>query len=223
MSNRYDLLFSDLKGTQMYVDFIKKHAKGKHWLEFASGTGDLLYYLNQDYDVLGVDLDEEMIQFALEKYPELSGKLVQGNFLTYQNENRFDTLICVGDSLNYTDNSDELHQFVEVASTLSDHIIVDFHHPYRLEEFKDTYYEEGSTDAFDYAYQIEVYEDRLIHTINYLNGQMEQVFQWVFNPLELITLFENKGYHTEIFSDFEYEGITNEGEKIMCIFTKEEI
>lgn len=220
MNNTYDLLFSDLEGSKTYELFIKKHAKGKSLLEFASGTGDLLNLLDQTYDVMGVDLDESMLQSAIEKYPQLKNKMKVGNFLNYQNTKTYDTVICVGDSLNYMDDLDEMDQFVEVSSALSDLIIVDFHHPYRLSEFEEPYFEEGSIDDFDYAYQIEKHEDRLIHTINYLDGRLEQVYQWVFKPEDLISRFKAKGYTSQIFTDFEHQGILEEGEKIMCIFSK---
>lgn len=221
MDNRYDALFSDIEGTHMYLEFLKKHISGKNILEFACGTSDLLNLLDQDYNVLGLDIDPKMIDTALEKYPKLKGKIKVGNFLDYREENRYDTLICVGDSLNYMDNLDELDQFVETAVSLSDTIIVDFHHPYRLIEFEEGYFEEGSHDTFDYSYMIEVSDDRLVHTINYLNGTYENVLQWVFKPQDIIERFEAKGYTSLIFSDFDQPGIIEEAEKVMCIFKKE--
>lgn len=220
MSNRYDLLFGDLKGTEKYYEFITKHIQGKNILEFASGTGDLLNLLNKDYEVHGIDIDEIMIEHAIQKYPSLKHKFTIGNFLDYTSDKTYDTLICVGDSLNYMHDEKELTSFVKTASALSDHIIVDFHHPYRLIEFEEPYFEEGSFDEFDYAYQIQIEEDYLIHTINYLNGQFEQVVQWIFKPNSLIQQFEKRGYESDIYTDFDTPGISEEGEKVMIIFSK---
>lgn len=220
MSNRYDLLFGDLKGTEKYYDFVSKHIKGNKILEFASGTGDLLQLLDKEYDVVGVDIDEAMIDSALKKYPTLKDKLKIGNFLDYKTDETYDTVICVGDSLNYMHDEEELKQFVTTASKLSDHIIVDFHHPYRLTEFEEPYFEEGSFESFDYAYQIQIEEDYLVHTINYLDGQFEQVIQWVFEPKTLIQEFEKLGYESQLFTDFDTQGIQQEGEKVMAIFSK---
>lgn len=223
MNNTYDVLFSDLEGTKMYFDFLVKHIKGKHLLEFASGTADLLHLLNQDYDVLGIDIDASMLKKAEDKYPELKDKMALGSFLDYKDEKNYDTVICVGDSLNYMASLDDLDQFVETTTNLSNHIIVDFHHPYRLIEFEEPYFEEGSTEFFDYAYQIEVYEDTLIHTINYLNGQIKQVYQWVFKPEDIIQRFKDKGYSATVYTDFDELGILDEGEKLMIIFSKEQL
>lgn len=220
MNNTYDLLFADLEGTQMYAEFLKKHIQGTKIIEFACGTADLLHILNQDYDVLGVDIDETMLEKAIVKYPELKDKIVKGSFLDFSSKTSYDTLVCVGDSLNYMESLEEMDAFVETAAKLSQTIIVDVHHPYRLIEFEEPYYEEGRLKEFDYAYQIECDQDRLVHTINYLNGQIEQVHQWVFDPFELINRFSDYDYEVEIYTDFDISGILEEGEKIMLIFSK---
>lgn len=220
VNNVYDLLFSDLEGTKLYDKFLKKHIQGQSVLEFASGTGDLLNLLDQKYDVLGVDIDEEMISKAILKYPHLKSKMVLGDFMHFEDTKRYDTCVCVGDSLNYMTTFEDMDAFVKTSSALSDHIIVDFHHPYRLEEFDIPYYEEGTVEDLDYAYQIEKDDDHLVHTINFLDGHFEQVIQWVFMPETLIERFENKGYQAYVFTDFDNEGILKEGEKIMVVFSK---
>ena len=223
MRTYYDALFGDIEGTKLYNSFLRKHLIGKSVLEFACGTGDLMNLLSLDYDIKGIDIDSSMISKAVEKYPNLKDKIVLGNFLDYEDLNVYDSLVCVGDSLNYLQDLDELSAFVDTASKLSNHIIVDFHHPYRLVEFQDDYYEEGSTEGFDYSYLIEVYEDSLIHTINFLDGTYDTVLQWVFEPGLLIELFSKKGYSVELFTDFDTEGISSEGEKVMAIFHKESL
>lgn len=220
MTEYYDLLFSDLEGTALYFDFVNKHINGTRIIEMACGTGDLLSRLNEVYDVVGVDLDVQMLDKALEKYPKLKGKLFQGDFLNFQSDQRFDTLICVGDSLNYISNYQELKSFVSNATKLSDNIIVDMHHPYRLIEFSDGYYEEGKTDSFDYSYLIDVNDDFLVHQINLLDGTFDTVVQWVFDPSKLITMFEDEGYQVSIFTDFDLEWYHQMGEKIMMIAKK---
>ncbi|HLV49621.1 MAG TPA: class I SAM-dependent methyltransferase [Erysipelothrix sp.] len=220
MSAYYDLLFSDLEGTALYFDFVKKHIDGTRIIEMACGTGDLLSLLSKEYDVVGVDLDVKMLDVALKKYPELEGKLFQGDFLNFQTEQRFDTLICTGDSLNYINNMNELESFVRNVVKLSDTVIVDMHHPFRLIEFREGYYEEGRTDSFDYSYLIDVSDDFLVHQINLLDGTFDTVVQWVFDPLKLKSLFENEGYQVHVFTDFDLEGYHQTGEKIMMIAKK---
>lgn len=222
MRNYYDALFADMEGTKLYADFLLKHLEGTSVIELASGTADLMNLLNEKFDYKGVDIDANMIESAVLKYPHLKSSIIEGNFLNYREDKRYDSLVCVGDSLNYLQNKDELSQFVETAVLLSDHIIVDFHHPYRLKEFEDSYFEEGSTDNFDYLYNIEVYEDKLVHTINFLDGTFDTVVQWVFKPKDIFDLFAKFGYRAKVYTDFDDEGILDEGEKLMVIFNRGE-
>lgn len=216
----YDDLFSDLQGTQLYYEFIASHLKGHSILEFACGSGDLLNLFSKDYEIKGIDLDQSMLDKAVSKYPNLKDFVKQGNFLDYQDK-QYDTLVCVGDSLNYMLDINDLEKFVENAVKLSNYIIVDCHHPYRLIEFETPYFEEGSTENFDYAYLITANDQYLQHQINFLDGQVETIVQWVFQPTTLMDMFKNRGYNVKVYTDFEYEGISDEGEKVFMIFERE--
>lgn len=220
MRTYYDALFSDLEGTKQYEQFLRKHIDGTHILEFACGTGDLLNLLSDYYNVFGLDLDSSMLETCLQKYPHLKDKVMLGNFLNYRSDTRYDTLICVGDSLNYMEDEVEMDAFVNTAASLSDTIIVDFHHPYRLTEFESEYYEEGSTEEFDYQYVIQVHDSNLVHTINFLDGTYDTVVQWVFEPTLLIGKFEKLCYIPTIYTDFDVPEIAVEGEKIMIVFRR---
>lgn len=220
MIDYYDTLFADMEGTRQYYAFVKKHVKGTSLLEFACGTGDLLNLLSKDFEVRGIDLDDKMLNQCKNKYPNLIDKVSIGNFLNYQPHDKVDTLICVGDSLNYLLVSEDLIQFVENASQISDHIILDMHHPHRLIEFETPYFEEGATDAFDYVYTIEKNEDYLMHQINFLDGTFDAVTQWVFDVDDFRKRFEDKGYDVKVYTDFDIEDTQLMGEKLMMICSR---
>lgn len=223
MIDYYDVLFADLEGTELYFEFLNSHIKGHNILEFACGTGDLLNRLSSEYQVTGIDISEDMIDILKIKYPHLADKVHVGDFLSHRSNVKYDSVICVGDSLNYILDEEDLKRFVETSTRLSDTIIVDFHHPYRINEFNEGYFEEGSTDSFDYNYIIELDGDYLIHTINFLDGNFEQVSQWVFKPNQLIELFEKQGYLVKIYTDFDFPGLLDEGEKVFCVFERKSI
>lgn len=220
MINYYDALFFDPAGLKKYSDFVLKHAKEGRLIELASGTGDMLNLLQNTMMVTGVDIDPAMIEATKVKYPDLKATLVVGDFRNYNDGSRYDTAICVGDSTNYVNDAQELEALVDTLTTLSNTVIVDCHHPHRLKEFADDYYEEGSTDTFDYAYQIEVEGDHLVHIINFLDGTFDTIYQWVFDPKLLISLFEAKGYYVQAFTDYETKGVLPEGEKVVMVARK---
>lgn len=213
----YDVLFTQKEGLEIYTKYVQDHILEGSVIEMASGTGDLLNTLSLEHDVLGVDLDPEMKTATIEKYPHLEEFFHIGDFTSYKSDRTFDNLVCIGDSLNYILNKDDLQAFVDTASDLSDHLILDMHHPYRLIEFEDGFYEEGSTETFDYAYQIDREDDYLMHIINFLDGSFEAIQQWVFHPNVLIEMLNEKGYKLSVLSDFEEGEILEEGEKVRII------
>ncbi|WP_159648499.1 class I SAM-dependent methyltransferase [Erysipelothrix aquatica] len=221
MKSYYDALFYDPKGAKRYYDFVNNHAVGPRVIEFACGTGDIMKMLSPDFEVVGVDIDPEMIEIAHQKYPELKDVTTVGDFLDYTPETPFDTAFCIGDSTNYILTPEDLERFIETMTNTSNHLIVDCHHPHRLNEFADDYYEEGSTDEFDYAYQIEVNEEHLVHVINFLDGTFDAIYQWVFDPKLLIDGFEKRGYKVTVYTDYIHKGFLPEGEKIVLVATKE--
>lgn len=220
MINYYDALFFDEQGLKTYSDFVLKHAKGDTLIEMACGTGDMLNLLQDKFEVTGVDIDPTMIETTVHKYPDLKAELLVGDFRNFNNGKRYDTAVCVGDSTNYINDKADLQRFVDTMTRLSDVIILDCHHPHRLKEFADDYLEEGSTDEFDYAYQIEVDGNHLVHVINFLDGTFDTIYQWVFDPKDLVKMLEDKGYYVQMFTDYTTKGYQAEGEKIVMLAKK---
>ena len=220
----YDQLFADVSGSQSYFDWIQSLILGdKTMLEMACGTGDLLSLLSKKHDIKGFDLDPVMVKKAKEKYPELEDNFYVDDFLNPDTGTHYDSLVCINDSLNYILNQEDLEKFVNASSKLANEMFLDSHHPYRLIEFKDGYLEEGSTDEFDYSYQITQENDFLIHIINFLDGNFDSVFQWVFDPEILVSLYKDKGYQVDVYTDFIKKGISEQGEKLMYHVYKEEL
>lgn len=220
----YDQIFGDQSGSQKYSTWIESlNNQSQNIIEMACGTGDLLSLLSKNHKVSGFDLDPIMIEKAKEKYPTLSDNFYIDNFLNPKTIEPYDSIVCINDSLNYILNQEDLEEFVESSVKFADEMFLDSHHPYRLEEFKEGYLEEGSTDDFDYSYQITRDEDFLIHIINFMDGNYDSVFQWVFDPLILCELFKAKGYQVDVFTDFDKSGISNKGEKVMYHVYKEDV
>ncbi|CAM3580205.1 bifunctional 2-polyprenyl-6-hydroxyphenol methylase/3-demethylubiquinol 3-O-methyltransferase UbiG [Erysipelothrix urinaevulpis] len=222
MKSYYDELFQDLDGTHQYFQWIESKIKDTDSIiELACGTGDLLNLFSKR-DVLGFDLEASSIQTAIEKYPGLQDKVYVGDFLKKEHPHKKDVGICINDSLNYIQTIEDLERFVDVSLLLADELFLDSHHPYRLIEFEDGYLEEGQTASFDYSYQIMSEDNFLVHIINFLDGRFDSVFQWVFDPMVLKALYEAKGYTVDLFTDFDTQGVSEEGEKVMYHIYKEE-
>ncbi len=220
MKTYYDKLFTQENGIKLYADYVFKYLKDGSVLELACGSGDLLNLMSENHEVLGVDLDPEMLKQTAIKFPMLKDKIVMHDFLTFKSDKKYDNLVCIGDSLNYILSEEDLIQFLDNAGNLSDHLILDSHHPARLLEFQDGYYEEGSTDTFDYAYEISCEDEYLLHVINFLDGHYDVINQWVFDPNIVIKHLKSLGYDVTVLNDFTEGDIHKEGEKVRYVATR---
>lgn len=214
----YDQLLGDEAGTQCYASFILEHRRGDSLLELACGSGDLLIALRRQFArIQGIDLSPEMIALAQQKG---LNTVAVGNMLDYQSA-PYDMVVCVGDSLNYLTESRDVEHFVEHSVQLAkQRIIVDLHHPDRLQEFASGYLEEGEIDQLQYAWQISVAGDRLIHQFQFYQPTLirDLVVQRIY-PIEwVVSLYEAAGCTVEVFPGFETSG---RHEKVILVIDKE--
>lgn len=220
LSQVYDEILGDKEGTLQYADFINRYRVKGPLLECACGSGDLLSLLSQsDDDVIGIDLDEQMIQVAKKKY---SLNVQKQNMLDLSGLNNFSTIVCVGDSLNYLSSIEDVRTFF---SEVFDHLtqdgvfIFDTHTLDRLVEFQEEYIEEGFFSLGQYQWSILSSNQHLVHRfVFYLDDQIhiENVIQQVYNPRVIIELLNSFDVNIDIFTDFDTKGIQN-GEKLFFI------
>ncbi|KAF5072451.1 dTDP-3-amino-3,6-dideoxy-alpha-D-glucopyranose N,N-dimethyltransferase [anaerobic digester metagenome] len=111
----YDLIYQwmDYPGE---VEFIEKMVDlyqgsgGNDLLDVACGTGNHAQYLTNSFQVVGLDLNLEMMEIANEKVPEM--ELIQGNMKEMNLEKDFDVIICLFSSINYHTNLRELESTI---------------------------------------------------------------------------------------------------------------
>lgn len=80
-----------------YIQEFTPHAKKV--LELACGSGSVLTFLAEKYEVHGLDLSEWMLQIAREKIP--NAKLYHQNMVDFEIDEKFDVILCVFDSINH--------------------------------------------------------------------------------------------------------------------------
>ena len=111
----YDLLYS-AKKYDLEVNYleklIKKHCpNAKEILDLGCGTGTHdFYFAKKGYDVVGIDLSENMISIAKDKQDELGLNKIsfhQGDLRTVDLNRQFDVVVSLFHVMNYlTSNSD---------------------------------------------------------------------------------------------------------------------
>ncbi|HXW83079.1 MAG TPA: class I SAM-dependent methyltransferase [Candidatus Binataceae bacterium] len=112
----YDAIYSFKnyeKETQRLVELIRerKRAPGVQLLDVACGTGSHAGFLRQHYEVQGLDLDQNMLEIARARFPEI--RFHHGNMLDFDLGRTFDVVACLFSSIGYLKSSTELERTIE--------------------------------------------------------------------------------------------------------------
>jgi len=97
----YDFMMGEPKGkVQLIQKLIKKHKlNAQTVLEIACGTGAILKLMENDYEVNGLDLSEDMLNIAKKKVRK--GKFYHDDMTSFSLNKKFDVILCIYDSLNH--------------------------------------------------------------------------------------------------------------------------
>lgn len=109
----YDLIYKwmDYKGEADFVKMIAEQhqrSNGNNLLDVACGTGNHAQHLQDSFQIVGLDINQDMINIAHEKIPEM--ELIHGDMKELDLEREFDIIICLFSSINYHTNLIELEK-----------------------------------------------------------------------------------------------------------------
>ncbi len=204
----YDEILADPQFSKTFYQTLKPFLK-EPLLECACGSGDLLIEIQKDFQAMGLDLDSQMLELAQKKG---ATDLIQGDMLDLSQFKELNTVICVGDSLNYLIDKERVEKFFkEVYSSLNvgGHFIFDMHTINRLQEFKEPFIEEANMGEYQYQWSIISEQDYISHQfIFYINDDTikQNILQRVYQVeliVELLHLAGFKQIETSIDQDQE--------------------
>jgi len=118
----YDAVYS-FKDYQTEVELIKgmiesnKQSGGTDLLDLACGTGAHIAYLRSHYQVVGIDLDPQMVDIARRKFPEVSFHVA--DMMDFRLEQRFDAVVCLFSSIGYLKEEKRL---INAVQNMVDHL-----------------------------------------------------------------------------------------------------
>jgi len=100
--------------------FIKGFIKtGEHAIDLGSGTGRLTELIHDlGMKVIGVDLDEGMVEVAKQSYPKLDFKVADMVEVLKENQ-QYELMTCFGNTLVHLNKNQLMHFFTEVKKKLS--------------------------------------------------------------------------------------------------------
>ena len=96
--------------------FIQKYkqTKGKSLLDVACGTGFHASLLSRYYQVVGLDLDPEMLKVAQKKHPKIH--FHQGDMTDFDLKSQFDVIVCLFSSIGYVKTKARLQRAIKNMS-----------------------------------------------------------------------------------------------------------
>jgi SAM-dependent methyltransferase len=97
----YDAVIGDRRAAAEQVMELIRAAKpdARNVLELGCGTGSILKYLQDTYEVSGLDISGKMLSVARKKVPR--SKLFRQDMVHFRIDGRFDVIFCVFDSMNH--------------------------------------------------------------------------------------------------------------------------
>lgn len=116
----YDGVMGDRREASEQVRELIRATKpdARNVLELGCGTGSILKYLQDDYEVSGLDISGKMLSIARKKVRR--ARLFQQDMVDFQIDDRFEVIFCVFDSINHVRRfSDWKRVFARVRQHLS--------------------------------------------------------------------------------------------------------
>ncbi|HMK54185.1 MAG TPA: class I SAM-dependent methyltransferase [Methanobacteriaceae archaeon] len=112
----YDIIYDwmDYSGESEFIkEIVPQHklSEGIDLLDVACGTGGHIQYLKDSFQVVGVDINSEMLEIARKKVPDV--EFIQGDMRTLDFEEEFDVVVCLFSAINYNITLSELKKTFE--------------------------------------------------------------------------------------------------------------
>lgn len=177
----YDKMMADVDYS-WWVEIIKNNlARGCRVLDVGCGTGTLsLLLFDAGYDVIGLDLSEDMLVVASEKMKAHGVMIdfVHRDMRELEGLNGFDCVLIAVDSLNYLENEADVKMtLVGAHAALNDGglLIFDVHTPHKITEtFKDYLYVEND-DELTYIWHVDqgAYPLSVVHELTIFSKNEE--------------------------------------------------
>ena len=161
----YDKFYSK-KNYQKEVMFLKNFiSKNDSIIDIGCGTGMHAYYLN-NYNIDGLDLNEEMLNFAKTL---IKGNLYKQNILDIKIDKKYNIIISMFAVINHLNNVEELEKcLINLKNILlpNGKIILDLHNPQSSGEKTDCFDNIKRTMIWNYDKETKIEKSSIIFEVD---------------------------------------------------------
>jgi ubiquinone/menaquinone biosynthesis C-methylase UbiE len=115
LAKYYDLIYTwkdYQKEAEVLTKLINENklSTGNQLLDIACGTGSHIQYFVNDFDCVGVDLNQEMLEIAKEKAP--NAKFYPADMTDFDLGQKFDVVVCLFSSIGYVKTEENLRKTI---------------------------------------------------------------------------------------------------------------
>lgn len=94
-----------------------KRSSGTQLLDIGCGTGRHLAYLQADFQVVGLDIDEDLLEIAAQRLPDVQFHCA--DMIQFDLQHKFDVITCLFSAIGYTRTLDNLNRTI---ATMAHHL-----------------------------------------------------------------------------------------------------
>lgn len=188
----YDALMADIDFEEIY-NFIKPFIKDKKTLiDAGCGSGYLTTLFAKDFDVIGLDIDSDMLALAKQKLEQnhLNAKLFEHDL---NDEILLDTdvIVALFDVINYFIDPKKVLSHFYQALNETGYLILDVYKEEMLDVY-DGYFEEDH-EPFLYEWKINREGQKITHHIK-VDQKEDQITQYIYPILMYKKMLEDMGF-----------------------------
>ena len=191
-ANLYDQLMADID-YQLIFDFIRPFIINKKIvIDAGCGTGQFTKYLEKDHEVIGLDIDSEMLAIAQKKTEHTSYYIHDINDPIPL---KADAIISIFDVLNFNQHIQSILQSFYDALNIDGICIFDIYKEEVLEAYDG--YHEQDVDPFLYQWDIQVEK----HTIKHKLKAFDQTYymnQYVHMLKDVFKYLDEVGFNYKV-------------------------
>lgn len=189
----------------LYAKMIKEFVPfGASMLDLACGTGTMITYLSDAYNITGADYSEEMLDVARSKTPHIPYFIYDLREPLYVEH--VDSVICTVDSFNYVIDFETLKRIfhdIEVILESGKTFVFDVYAESKLQTM-DGYHYRGEDDGFIFEWNSTVDDTLITHDI-YISDDGEEVkethFERVYSEEDIESLLTSFTFEKEYMTD----------------------
>lgn len=116
LAKYYDKIYSEKdynSESKQILDIISKtkQSAGRKLLDIACGTGVHISYFKKKYDVIGIDINKNMLSIARKKFPDT--QFYEGDMLNFKLATKFDIITCLFNSITYIHTKKKLESMLQ--------------------------------------------------------------------------------------------------------------